>query len=217
MKILVLNSGSSSQKMSVYSLATPPPATAPEPAWEGHLDWHDGRASIEVRAASGVAHKEEVAAASPSDATPRLLELLTAGDARAISDKSEISSIGHRIVNGGAEYTEPALVDAKVKAAIEKMAVFAPLHNRAGLEGIALIEKHFPGARQVAVFDTGFHRNLPPAAAIYPGPYEWVDQGIRRYGFHGINHQYCAERAAQMLAKDVATLKLVTCHLGNGC
>src|SRR2546430_7249336 len=70
---------------------------------------------------------------------------------------------------------------------------------------------------QVAVFDTGFHSGLPEAAAVYPGPYEWLRQGIRRYGFHGINHQYCAERAAQLLAKDPAALKLVTCHLGNGC
>src|SRR6185437_14247842 len=69
----------------------------------------------------------------------------------------------------------------------------------------------------VAVFDTGFHRKMPLASAVYPGPYEWIEQGIRRYGFHGINHQYCAHRAAQLLQNDVASLKLVTCHLGNGC
>ncbi len=70
---------------------------------------------------------------------------------------------------------------------------------------------------QVAVFDTGFHSRLPEAAAVYPGPFEWLAQGIRRYGFHGINHQYCAERTAQLLGKDLRSLKLVTCHLGNGC
>ena len=70
---------------------------------------------------------------------------------------------------------------------------------------------------QIAVFDTGFHRTMPLAAATYPGPYEWFEQGIRRYGFHGINHQYCAQRAAQLLGKRPNSLKLVTCHLGNGC
>jgi acetate kinase len=217
MNILVLNSGSSSQKMSLYSLAEPLPATAPEPVWEGHLDWHDGRALIEVRAASGATHSEEARAATASDATPRLLDLLVTGDARGVSGKSEIACVGHRIVNGGAEYTQPAVVDAKLKAAIQAMAVFAPLHNRAGLEGIALIDQNFPGVRQIAVFDTGFHSHLPPAAAVYPGPFEWARQGIRRYGFHGINHQYCAERTAQLVGKDLRSLNLVTCHLGNGC
>src|SRR5208337_3712490 len=70
---------------------------------------------------------------------------------------------------------------------------------------------------QIAVFDTGFHRQMPESAAIYPGPYEWLEKGIRRYGFHGINHQYCAGRAAQLLRKDTNSLKTVTCHLGNGC
>jgi acetate kinase len=70
---------------------------------------------------------------------------------------------------------------------------------------------------QIAVFDTGFHRNMPLSAVTYPGPYEWIEQGIRRYGFHGINHQYCAQRAAQSLGKNLNSLKLVTCHLGNGC
>ena len=97
------------------------------------------------------------------------------------------------------------------------MAAFAPLHNRVELEGIALIEKKFGPVPQVAVFDTGFHSGLSEAAAIYPGPYEWAEQGIRRFGFHGINHEYCAGRAAQLLGRDTASLKLVTCHLGNGC
>jgi acetate kinase len=104
-----------------------------------------------------------------------------------------------------------------VKAAIARMAVFAPLHNRAELEGIELIEKRLGDVPQVAVFDTGFHSHLPEAAAVYPGPYEWLAQGIRRYGFHGINHQYCAQRAAQLLNRELDSLKLVTCHLGNGC
>ena len=97
------------------------------------------------------------------------------------------------------------------------MASSAPLHNAVELDGIEFIEKRFGPVPQVAVFDTGFHKTLPEAAYVYPGPYEWLAQGIRRFGFHGINHQYCAERAAQLLGKDLVSLKIVTCHLGNGC
>jgi len=85
------------------------------------------------------------------------------------------------------------------------------------LEGITIIEKRIGTVLQVAVFDTGFHSRLPEPAAVYPGPYEWLAQGIRRYGFHGINHQYCAVRAARVLRRDLNSLRLVTCHLGNGC
>ena len=97
------------------------------------------------------------------------------------------------------------------------MSAIAPLHNAAGLQGIELAEKLFPDVPQVAVFDTGFHRTLPLAAKVYPGPYEWLERGIRRYGFHGINHEYCAHRAARLLNRELASLKIVSCHLGNGC
>lgn len=218
MKILVLNAGSSSQKASLYDLAAPLPQDAPTPLWEGKLDWRDGTAMIEARNPSGISDKARIEAAAPANATPRLLTFLTEGSASAIADKSEIAAVGHRVVNGGSQYAQPTLITPAVKSAIEKMAVFAPLHNRAGLEGIALIERNF-GTQipQIAVFDTGFHSQLPEHAAVYPGPYEWFAEGIRRYGFHGINHKYVAQRAAQILGQKLATLKLVTCHLGNGC
>ena len=151
------------------------------------------------------------------EATVRLLDALTRGQARVLSSLSELDVVGHRIVNGGQELTQPTAITREVKTAIRSMSPLAPLHNRAELDGIEIIEKRMGDVLQVAVFDTGFHSGLPEAAAVYPGPYEWLRQGIRRYGFHGINHQYCAERAAQLLAKDPAALKLVTCHLGNGC
>jgi acetate kinase len=97
------------------------------------------------------------------------------------------------------------------------MAAFAPLHIRAELEGMNVVKNLLGAVPQIAVFDTGFHRQMPKSAAIYPGPYEWFERGIRRYGFHGINHQYCAERAAQLLGEALHSLKIVTCHLGNGC
>ena len=217
MKLLILNSGSSSQKTSLYDFPSAPPSTAPPPLWEGKLDWRDGRATLEAHGKDAT-RKDEVQATGPSDATPRLLEFLTAGPTAVINRKSEIDAVGHRIVNGGAEYTQPVFITPAVKTAIEKMAEFAPLHNKAGLEGIALVERIFgPQTPQIAVFDTGFHRHLPLSAAVYPGPYEWFAQGIRRYGFHGINHQYVSERAAQLLGKNLMALKLVSCHLGNGC
>lgn len=217
MKILVLNSGSSSQKSSLYELGSPLPQSAPKPLWEGKVEWHGDRAVLEISNSSGATRKEEMTSGTREEATARLLDALTPGAARAVSDKSEIAAVGHRIVNGGREYTQPVIINAEVRAAIQRMAVFAPLHNRVELEGIELIEKKFGQIPQVAVFDTGFHSELPDAAAIYPGPYEWVAQGIRRFGFHGINHQYCAERTAQLLGKELRELKIVTCHLGNGC
>jgi acetate kinase len=120
-------------------------------------------------------------------------------------------------VHGGPQYFLPAVVTPEVKSAIESVSVFAPLHNRAELQGMEIVAKLLGPVPQIAVFDTGFHRTMPLAAKTYPGPYEWFEQGIRRYGFHGINHQYCAHRAAQLLGKDLNSLKLVTCHLGNGC
>jgi acetate kinase len=104
-----------------------------------------------------------------------------------------------------------------VKSGIAQASAFAPLHNRAEIEGMDVVEKLLGSTPQVAVFDTGFHRHMPPAAAVYPGPYEWYERGIRRYGFHGINHKYCAGRAAKLLGRDLNSLKMVTCHLGNGC
>jgi len=217
MRILVLNSGSSSQKSCLYELDTPLPDSPPAPLWEGKIEWQGNRAVLDVRNSAGTTHKDEITIGARSEATARLLDALTSGKTRVLGDTSEISAVGHRIVNGGSEYSQPTLITPQVKVSIQRMAVFAPLHNRVELEGIGLIEKQFGAVRQIAVFDTGFHSQLPEAAAVYPGPYEWAARGIRRYGFHGINHQYCAGRTAQLLQKSLSKLNLVTCHLGNGC
>jgi acetate kinase len=217
MKILVLNSGSSSQKSCVYEIGDVLPAHPPEPVWEGKIEWKDGPAEIRLRNSHGAALKESLKMVSYAAATERLLDMLSSGKVPAVAATSEIDMVGHRIVNGGSDYTEPTPITPEVKSAIARMAALAPLHNRAELEGIDLVENKLGAVRQVAVFDTGFHSRLPEAAAVYPGPYEWFEQGIRRFGFHGINHQYCAGRAAQLLGKDLHELKLVTCHLGNGC
>jgi acetate kinase len=216
-KVLVLNSGSSSQKSSLFDFGASLPDSPPAPLWEGKLEWQGERASLEIKKSGGIIRKEEMTVTAREKATAHLLDALTSGKASVLSNKSEIAVVGHRIVNGGREYAQPTIITPEVKAAIQRMAVFAPLHNRVELEGIRLIEEKFGSIPQVAVFDTAFHSSLPPAAFVYPGPYEWVAQGIRRFGFHGINHQYCAERTAQVLGKSLSKLKIVICHLGNGC
>jgi acetate kinase len=217
MKILVLNSGSSSQKASLYDLAAPLPDDPATPQWEGKIEWRGERASLEVRTSSNAVANENVPAGNRQEATCHLLDELVSGETRVLRSYSEIDAVGHRIVNGGRSFSHPTVITPEVKASIEKMAVFAPLHNRVELEGIALIEERCGSVPQIAVFDTGFHSSLPDSAAIYPGPYDWAERGIRKFGFHGINHQYCAERTAHLLGKNLPDLKLVTCHLGNGC
>lgn len=217
MNILVLNSGSSSQKAAVYKIAESLGDDPQEPAWQGKIEWEGTRAQIRISNDRGARISDQIGSGSRGEATAKLLESIWSGSTAVLRAPTEVDIAGHRVVNGGREFTEPAIVTPEVKRAIERMAVFAPLHNRAELDGIAAVERKCGAVTQVAVFDTAFHRQIPDAAAVYPGPYEWVEQGICRYGFHGINHQYCAQRAARMLGRDLASLRLITCHLGNGC
>jgi acetate kinase len=217
MKVLVLNSGSSSQKSCLYEIGDALPDDPPACVWEGKIEWADDKALYSIKNSRGVSVKDLPSAGSRGEAIERLLHSLWSGETQAISSASDIDVVGHRVVHGGPQYLEPSLVTAEVKSAIESVSVFAPLHNRAELQGMEIVAKLLGPVPQVAVFDTGFHRTMPLSAKTYPGPYEWFEQGIRRYGFHGINHQYCAQRAAQLLGKNLNSLRLVTCHLGNGC
>jgi acetate kinase len=130
---------------------------------------------------------------------------------------AEVEVVGHRIVHGGARFDAPAPLTEAVKDDVRAMAALAPLHNAAGLEGVAVAEELFASAAHVAVFDTAFHSGLAPAAHAYAGPREWLERGLRRYGFHGINHEYAAHRAAELLGRPLEELRLLTCHLGSGC
>jgi len=217
MKILVLNSGSSSQKTALYELVGALPEHPPAPMWEAQIEWSGNQADVQVRNLRGAKLKERVQVASRPEAIDRLLSTLSGGNLGVVSSLSEIDVVGHRIVHGGQRFEQATAITPEVKSEIARVSAFAPLHSRAELDGIEVIEKLIGGIPQVAVFDTGFHSRLPQPAAVYPGPYKWLAQGIRRYGFHGINHQYCAERTAQLLGKDLQSLKLVCCHLGNGC
>jgi acetate kinase len=221
MNVLVLNSGSSSQKSCLYKLRDTLPDDPPLPVWEGKIEWasdnNNDQAQYSIRTSRGVSRKEATSGGSRGEDIERLLQNLWSGEAQAISGPSEIEVVGHRVVHGGPQHFEPSIITAEVKSAIEGVSAFAPLHNDAELEGMEIVAKLLGPVPQIAVFDTGFHRAMPLSAATYAGPYEWFEQGIRRYGFHGINHQYCAQRAAHMLGKNLNSLKLVTCHLGNGC
>lgn len=190
MKILVINCGSSSVKCCLYDFENLP-KQAIAPLWEGRLDWKNTQ---EVQAEA----LENLIRSAP------------------LSSLDEIDVVGHRIVHGGNAYKESVFIDAKVKETIRLLSELAPLHNLADLEGIEVLEKLLKGKPQVAVFDTAFHHTLPLKASVYPGPYSWFENGIRRYGFHGISFQYCSKRAAEISGRDLRSLKMVICHLGSG-
>jgi acetate kinase len=128
----------------------------------------------------------------------------------------EVDAVGHRIVHGGSIH-ETSFLTEDVRQAIASASAIAPAHNRRELELIDRAGTFFgDSVRQIAVFDTAFHATLEAPAYVYPGPYAWFEQGIRRFGFHGISHQYASRRATEILCGDAASLRLVTCHLGNG-
>ena len=184
--ILVLNAGSSSEKMALF--AVEPGATeVPVPSWEQTIERTDDAGKA-------------VAAA---------LRMLVSGG-------TAIHAVGHRVVHGGQDFRETTRITPDVVAAIERLSPLAPSHNPASLAGIAAVTQILGGdVPQFAAFDTAFHHTLPDAAAIYGLPFAMWEDGIRRYGFHGISHRYCAERAAQLSNRD--DLRTISCHLGNGC
>ena len=158
-----------------------------------------------------------LSSAAPAKALPQLLETLWQGEAQVITDPDEVNIIGHRVVHGGRTYQENTRITPEVEGVINELSSLAPAHNPAALAGIRVAKTLFGETPQIAVFDTAFHATLPDAAAIYPGPYSWAEEGIRRYGFHGISHAYAAGRAAQLLNRPLTPLRLISCHLGNGC
>jgi acetate kinase len=213
MKILVLNSGSSSVK---YQL----------------LDMPEGR-----RLASGdvtrIGMSAAVLAHKPYDrpevkisgeildhiqAIEFVVSMLLSPNHGVIKDKSEIHAIGHRVVHGGETFSDSAFIDDQIIAKIRECIELAPLHNPHNLRGINACIKILPGVPQVAVFDTSLYSKMPKHAYIYPLPYILYKRyQIRRYGFHGMSHFYVSRRASQMLNKPKEELKIITVHLGNGC
>ena len=219
MKILVMNAGSSSQKSCLYEVDRNLPHEAPRPLWQAHADWTKEKDHVElkIKTSAGKEHTSTLEPGSHGQIVKQLLQTLWQGEARAIDSPGEIALVGHRIVHGGPHYQKSVWVTPEVKHTIDQLKSFAPLHNPVNLEGIEAIEELMGDVPQVACFDTAFHSSLPPQSAIYPLPYELYEQGVRRYGFHGISHQYCSRRAGELLQRDAHSLRLVSCHLGNGC
>jgi acetate kinase len=215
MKILVLNAGSSSQKCGLYEFEKNAiPSTPPEPLWEGLIDWKHSPGTVEIKIKTQRSTRtESLPMTDKAEILKHLISTLWDGETRVVPGLEAIDGIGHRVVHGGRDYQQSVLITPTVKAAIEKFSAYAPLHNPVNLVGIEIMEQL--GKRpQVAVFDTAFHAQMPEVSRIYPLPYEWYEQGIQRYGFHGISHQYVAERV-QVLSQPMP--RLITCHLGNGC
>jgi acetate kinase len=218
-KILVLNGGSSSFKSSLFDVTGGEPSAPPRPLWQAQVDWerHPGAADMRVETAAGAGVRRSLAIQAPLDSLDPLMEMLWSGETQVIRGRGEIQAAGHRVVHGGRAFRQSTRITPEVREGIARMASFAPEHNRLELEAIECMDRILgPQAVQVAVFDTAFHAALPPPAYVYPGPYDWLDQGIRRYGFHGISHQYTSRRAAAILGRDLAGLRMITCHLGNG-
>lgn len=212
MKILVINAGSSSLKyqfIDMDNLRVIARGLCERIGIKGSALKHtpDGGETITIEREMG----------SHTDAIEMVIAALTDKEHGVISDMSEISAVGHRVVHGGEAFSESTLIDENVKKTIEECASLAPLHNPPNLTGIEACERVIPNAVQVAVFDTAFHQTMPPEAYMYAIPYEYYEKyKIRRYGFHGTSHKYVCLQAAKLLGRPLQELKLITLHLGNG-
>lgn len=201
MKILVLNAGSSSLKFELFKDQNSILKGLAERIGES-------TGSITVNGQT-----ETLKLHDHGDALKYLIDYLNKHK-ETLGSVEEIRAVGHRVVHGGNTFVEPVIIDDKVKAKIRELFILAPLHNPANLKGIETAEKYFPHAIQVAVFDTAFHRTIPPEEHRYAIPEEYYRQGIRQYGFHGISHQYVSREAIGRLGKPES--KIITLHLGNG-
>lgn len=213
MKILVINSGSSSMKYQLFDFYTK------EVLAKGIAE----RIGIEnplfsYKRADGEGFKREAAITSHRDAVNEMIGALCDPKSGVIRELNEIKAIGHRVLHGAEFFTAPTVITDEVKNVIRKCFAWGPLHNPANLMGIEVCEELMKGIPQVAVFDTAFHQTMPPKAYRYALPeHYYKDLGIRRYGFHGTSHAYVSKKSASFLGiKEGQAFKLVTCHLGNG-
>jgi len=212
MKILVINAGSSSLKYQLFDMADRKvlaKGLCERIGIDGSRLKHKPLNSDEI-----IIDKEMK---NHAQAIQIVIEALTSPEYGVISDMSEISAVGHRVVHGGEFFKSSVVIDEDVKKAIEECVSLAPLHNPPNLIGIKACEEIMPNVKQVAVFDTAFHQTMPKKAFLYALPMEmYKKHKIRKYGFHGTSHKYVAQRAADILGKPIEELKIITCHLGNG-
>lgn len=216
MKILVLNSGSSSIKFKLYSVNRE--TNQFSALCEGQADriGIDG-ANISLKCPNCDNDRVYVDLPNHKVAIDESLKLLLNCKANVLTSLDELGGVGHRVVHGGEDFTGSVLIDAEVSQAIENNSILAPLHNPPNLMGIRAMQALLPTVPQVAVFDTAIHQTMPKKAYMYALPRaQYTNFKIRRYGFHGTSHGYVANKAAEVLGKPLEELKLITCHLGNG-
>jgi acetate kinase len=205
---VLLNAGSSSLKCSLMESADRTVLA------QVKVDWAGPATRYERSGSGGTRVREQVGFREHGEAVRHAL-----GDLGAVSAPAgeRPAAVGHRIVHGG-EFSAPVRITPAVRSRISGLAELAPLHNPPGLDTLSAAEALLPDVPHVAVFDTAFHATLPAAARTYPLPHAWTESwGIRRYGFHGLNHSYCTTRAAELLGRPASELRLVICHLGHGC
>ncbi len=216
MKILVLNSGSSSLK---YQLIESDSEEVLSKGLAERIGVVGGGGKITHESFCGE-REVDIEMADHAEAMEHVFELLTDKTCGAVGSISEISAVGHRVVHGGEKFVQPTLVDEAVAAEIEKLTQLAPLHNPANLKGIRACMTMMPGVPQVAVFDTAFHATIPDYAYMYALPYKYyTEYGVRRYGFHGTSHKYVSGQAQKILKKaglEPDKTRIISCHLGNG-
>jgi acetate kinase len=209
MKILICNAGSSSVKFSLIE------AERERLIAEAEIDWTAQPACMRIRCGRQPEVHKQLTLLNHGDAVARVLSELQRGPSAPLPTLDEISTVGHRIVHGGERYTSAVRITPDVQREITGLAELAPLHNSASLQVIEAVRQILPKVPQVAAFDTAFHATLSEAARTYPVPHQWTsDWRLRRYGFHGLSHSYCASRAAEMISG--RNLKLIIAHLGNG-
>jgi acetate kinase len=225
MNLLVLNAGSGSHKCSFFRVGNDPAIEPLEPIWKAVIMATDPDSTSQELSLTveGEGRKKE-RKTLPADLSSRncveyLLKLLREDKSLALEGPMKIDAVGHRVVHGGTEFNKAVVVNAHVESVIRHLAAFAPLHNPINLEGIQVAREILGLAiPQIAVFDTSFHRTLSEAAATYPGPYDWLQKGIRRYGFHGTSFRWASGQAARLLKRENdPELRLIICHLGGGC
>ncbi len=216
MKILVINTGSSSIKYQLFDMNRKKAIVtglAEKIAEDNSILTHN------IVNNNGDARKKVENKKIPDHAEglKRIVELLVDPEWGVIKNKSEITAVGHRVVHGGEAFQSSTIIDELVIEAIKENIPLAPLHNPPNLKGIEVAQSLFPDAPQVAVFDTAFHQSIPPKAYLYALPYKlYTKNRVRRYGFHGTSHAFVAETAAEYLKKMYTKLNLITVHLGNG-
>ena len=212
MKVLVINCGSSSLKYQLLDMESEVLMA------KGLVERIGIEGSILTHQTTGQ-DKEKIMTPMKDhkDALGHVLEALTNENYGAIKSLNEIDAAGHRVVHAGEKYSGSVLITESVMTALEECIELAPLHNPPNIIGIKAIQELLPNIENVGVFDTAFHQTMPPAAYMYPIPYEYYEKyGLRRYGFHGTSHRFVSQRAAIMAGKDIKDMKIVTCHLGNG-